>query len=664
MTEPIVSYRRWGSCALLLAAVLSGCADSTGAGGAPVAEVEIDGTLHELIVGDSVQLTATLRDAKGRELSGRTVTWASSDTSVVSISQSGVATGRGYGDAYVTATSESRSGDTYVSVDFEEVGSVVIAGMPAGPVPSGTTVQLTATVYTVSGRPVPGAGVAWSTSQYPVASISETGVLTALRDGTTQITATSVGTVTSSFTLVVRDPVASVTMSPPAAVLFVGETVRFEATPRTADGNRLARALAWSTSDPLRATIDSTGTARALATGDVTLTAAVEGRQATAAVRVLARPVADWSQAREWTMYQGNAGHTGYVPVTADPASFHDLWVRSFNGWVDGIIEGGGKVFVAARISTSPRYPTYANWLFALDPATGQTLWSQSLIRWLYPPAYDNGRLYATHGEPFYGGSLHAFDAATGRTVFESRYENNTGEEGYAPVVSGGRVYLASGVRTAERAYLGGLYAFSAADGERSWTAEPSQHQRWTPAVADGRVYAFTGVSGLSLSVYDAANGDPLFQVPDPGYARSLNGSMNNSPVVGGENDVLATQNGRLLSFNLQTRAMGWVRTGSFRGNVTAAEGVLYVINGGQVEARRESDGSLLWAWSPPEGQPKHNLIATRNLLFVTTDTHTYALDLAAHVAAWWYPAAGPLMLTRDGVLVINGVQVTAITLK
>ncbi|MBW8900631.1 MAG: hypothetical protein JF619_21490, partial [Massilia sp.] len=44
----------------------------------------------------------------------------------------------------------------------------------------------------------------------------------------------------------------------------------------------------------------------------------------------------------------------------------------------------------------------------------------------------------------------------------------------------------------------------------------------------------------------------------------------------------------------------------------------------------------------------------TKNLLFVSTNVATYAIDLRTHKAVWSYPAGGKLALTRSGVLYIQ----------
>jgi outer membrane protein assembly factor BamB len=141
---------------------------------------------------------------------------------------------------------------------------------------------------------------------------------------------------------------------------------------------------------------------------------------------------------------------------------------------------------------------------------------------------------------------------------------------------------------------------------------------------------------------------------------------MNASPVLGSSQNLISTQAGRLLSFNLATKQIGWSVTGaSFSGQLALADGVIYALNGTSIDARRESDGGLLWSASNP-ASTMSPLLVTRNLLLGSTQTTTWAIDLATHRLAWSYPAGGLLALTQDGLLTIAGFDgmLTAIAVK
>ena len=71
-------------------------------------------------VGQTVQLSATTKDAAGNVLIGRTITWSSDDDSIATVSGTGLVTGEEVGSATITATSEGRSGTASVMVVITE----------------------------------------------------------------------------------------------------------------------------------------------------------------------------------------------------------------------------------------------------------------------------------------------------------------------------------------------------------------------------------------------------------------------------------------------------------------------------------------------------------------------------------------------------------------
>ncbi len=83
---------------------------------APVASVTMSPAATTVSGGATVQLTATLKDASGNVLTGRSVTWASSAPTLAPVSGSGLVTGLGVGTATITATSGGHTGSAAVTV--------------------------------------------------------------------------------------------------------------------------------------------------------------------------------------------------------------------------------------------------------------------------------------------------------------------------------------------------------------------------------------------------------------------------------------------------------------------------------------------------------------------------------------------------------------------
>src|SRR5260370_15167525 len=75
-----------------------------------VASVTVSPAAPTVLVGATVQLTATLKDGSGNVLTGQPVTWASSAPAVATVSPSGLVSGMAAGPATITAASGGQRG--------------------------------------------------------------------------------------------------------------------------------------------------------------------------------------------------------------------------------------------------------------------------------------------------------------------------------------------------------------------------------------------------------------------------------------------------------------------------------------------------------------------------------------------------------------------------
>ena len=155
-----------------------------------VASVTVTPTPATVGIGQTVQLTATPKDANGNVLTGRVVTWASNNTAVATVGSTGLVSGVAQGQATITATSETKSGTAAITVIQVPVASVTVT--PATPtVFLGQTVQLTATPKDANGNVLNGRVVTWASDNTAVATVSSTGLVTGVTQGQATITATS-----------------------------------------------------------------------------------------------------------------------------------------------------------------------------------------------------------------------------------------------------------------------------------------------------------------------------------------------------------------------------------------------------------------------------------------------------------------------------------------
>jgi outer membrane protein assembly factor BamB len=374
-------------------------------------------------------------------------------------------------------------------------------------------------------------------------------------------------------------------------------------------------------------------------------------------------PLQRWAGVGEWAQYQGNAVHNGYVPVTLDASRFNRRWrwrLPAFEGYVPQthpVVTDNGLLY-----AVTGDYTRNAQ-LWALQENDASVRWQHDFgqVPAINPPSTDGGRVFlstsgheATYLWAFNGnGSLHF------RSPFSSQWSRY-----FSPTVHNGQVLTNGG-------YYGGLVAFNVADGQTQWAIGLEQYDQWTPAITGGYALAFMP-SGLN--VLDLASGANAFTIFDP-YNRVQPYSVFSAPLVAHnglalviDGPLASRTSNRLVAFDLAGRNIRWSIPGSFTQAPAAAPGVVYAVNGAQLEARSDSDGALLWSWLPPEastdpfsafhGSTPGNVLATDNLVFVGTSVGIYAVDITTRRHVWHYPKPGRMALSPQGVLylVLNGV--------
>lgn len=170
----------------------------------PVALVEVTPASANVSVGGTVQLTAVAKDSAGRILSGRPMSWISSNTQIATVA-AGLVAGVAAGTATVVASVEGKSDTATITVTFVPVAQVTVSPSSTN-VSVGAVVQLTATTRDAGGNPLTGRPVSWGSSNTSVATVNGSGAVTGVAAGSATITATSEGINGTSTVTVVTPP--------------------------------------------------------------------------------------------------------------------------------------------------------------------------------------------------------------------------------------------------------------------------------------------------------------------------------------------------------------------------------------------------------------------------------------------------------------------------
>ena len=339
----------------------------------PIASVAVVPGSVTLKRGNTTLLNTTVLDDRGMPSGDNTVVWSSADTTVATVSSTGQVSALSTGTTTITATvtekgnnGKGKTGKGQVKVVTTDAPIASITVSPAtSSLVTGLTEQLTATPKDSTGTPLGGRTIAWASSNASVATVSASGLVTAVAAGSATITASSEGQSGSAAVTVTRPAVASLSVTPSSAELLVGETTTLSATTFDADGKTLTgRTISWSTGRSSVATVSASGVVTGVAAGSAWIFATSEGEKDSAAVVVSLPPVASVTIAPSSTTLE--VGATQALSVTLKDASGATLtgrtvtWVSSdkavatvsSSGVVSAVGAGGATVTAASEGKT------------------------------------------------------------------------------------------------------------------------------------------------------------------------------------------------------------------------------------------------------------------------------------------------------------------------
>lgn len=191
------------SCLLLAISLpLQSCGGGSTTTTSTVKTIVVTPATSSVSVSSQQAFAATAQDSSGATVTGIAFTWASSSPNVATIDTSGVVTGLNVGTTQITASGSGVTSSPVTLTVTPVVASVSISPITAS-IKVGETKQFIASATDSKGNAISGAIFSWSNSFSGVATISNTGLVTAVSPGTVIITATSGGVTSPAATLTV-----------------------------------------------------------------------------------------------------------------------------------------------------------------------------------------------------------------------------------------------------------------------------------------------------------------------------------------------------------------------------------------------------------------------------------------------------------------------------
>ncbi len=311
----------------------------------PTEDIVLDKTTYTVQKGGTLQINASVSPS---DATSQTITYQSVDTYYATIDGTGLVTGQNIGSTYIYVC--NNGGNFYgEEVCRTATIEVIEATYPlesitlkysATSVESGTVLSPTITynpTYTTNKQ------LTWTTSDSDVISVDAYGVITANKNGTATVTATSISNpgVTASVTFTVtgyKTPVEEICFNETDVELYVGETTQLTTTILPEDAT--VQTVTYTVSDTALASIASDGTLTALSSGIVVVTATAVDNGLTASIAVVIKDIevtsiewnvtADEYGTKQVTIYTGEEMAVG-VTIKPDNATDKEFTVTSLN---------------------------------------------------------------------------------------------------------------------------------------------------------------------------------------------------------------------------------------------------------------------------------------------------------------------------------------------
>ena len=249
-------------------------------GNIPLESLTVTPATATLEVGDSTGFSF-VKDPVDATMDG--FTWSSSDTNVIKVGASGIVTAVGPGEAFVRITSGTVVGEAKVTV------TAPIQDIKFKNVENNKITIHKGKYFTVEAEKLPGNTtttdpITWSSDNNAVATVDETGKITAVAPGTTTITAKCADK-EKTLTVIVDAPLKGISLKNKEMALDVNESDTLEVNIDPIDTTDDVTAT-WTSSDENIATVDSNGKVTAKGHGQTTITVKIGTYTDTATVTV------------------------------------------------------------------------------------------------------------------------------------------------------------------------------------------------------------------------------------------------------------------------------------------------------------------------------------------------------------------------------------------
>lgn len=317
-----------------------------------VKEVILNQTSVNLNEGNTYQLTTIISPS---DAPNKTLEWDSSNTEIATVDSNGKITAIKQGQATIVAKTTDGSNITATcEVKVLKLVSGIVLNVSSASLAEGQTLQLNATI---TPEQADNKTLQWISSNEAIATVNQSGLVTAVSKGNVVIIAKSTdgSDLSATCDIIVVRPVISITISESEIVMSPGENklLTAEIIPNDATNKELI----WSSSNPRVATVDN-GNVVAIANGETIVTVSTnDGTEISAYCKITVRTLVSDIILNETRILleEGNSVQLTATVLPNDATDTKVIWTSSDesvatvdNGLVIAHKKGSAKIRVEA----------------------------------------------------------------------------------------------------------------------------------------------------------------------------------------------------------------------------------------------------------------------------------------------------------------------------
>ncbi len=239
----------------------------------PATATVADGTTQQY------KAVASFSDGSTQDLTN-TVSWSSSIPADATINSSGLASTTATGTVTISAQSGGQTGTATLTISNATPNGLQITPSSISGLPAGDFQQLTATAtFTDGSSQNVTSSATYYTSDPTVATVNQSGNVSAVGPGSATITATLGGTTATVPVTVSNATLTSITVTPANPTIPAGQSQQLTATGTYSDGSTqdLSSSVNWASSNSAAVSVSSTGNVMVMTPGSATITATRSG---------------------------------------------------------------------------------------------------------------------------------------------------------------------------------------------------------------------------------------------------------------------------------------------------------------------------------------------------------------------------------------------------